>query len=698
MSRWLYPVIVCLDCCSPALSVGQLVPDKADSGVDRTIEALGDDNPLLRAQSATHLAELRRGSGSAPPQLVDLLKDPCPTVRLAAIHALSAIADQSTAQRLAGAIADSEPHVQVAATLAVQRLVDKKTEELRTPVMHHALGEVFEVKTRYVPPNWYAGELRKATTREARGLFALAFGQESPDLDAGAAQLLQVIHANPNWTANLEALLTDRVAGERVAIAFGRCLTHADERVRRMAIRSMFFYGGAYATWDKVVDALADSDAIVRLYAARTIDVRFDDDLVDAPFPSDALGRLLLDDDELVRCAAVVALESHWLSGLDQLRSLLRALRSDASPLVRMRVALALARSIPLPDETSAGYQPVLESLRDKDPVVRGLTALATFAWSEEEVDLRRFRDAKDIVAIVPLVLKAIQRHRTVSPLPQLLSKPDNFDAVLIDCLGIIGPKAKNAVPFLLEDLAEFDDLGPGDSRCGRKNQRLQSTLVALARIGPGALADLNNSLESDHLPVRTMGAMSLALNHESIERTVPILIQSLDGPCWGRCTYSHVLRTDTCCLALLGKHAVPELLDLLRKDKHRSKVIEALSMMRDDANSVVPMLLPVQGNREEKDNVRAALSEALGSLGRDHPGVLPCLVQTLSNKEEPEAIRVAAIRGLHRMGVKAKPALPMLKEASREDSEAVREAANSAVRHIEARAIQRDRCNNDRQ
>ena len=112
---------------------------------------------------------------------------------------------------------------------------------------------------------------------------------------------------------------------------------------------------------------------------------------------------------------------------------------------------------------------------------------------------------------------------------------------------------------------------------------------------------------------------MVLADRGKELDLAVPVLVESLKYPCFGRCVYTHQIGWNVDSLARCGHRAVPALLDIVRTGKSGgrfhglySPIDDALRMMRADAEAVVPQL--VAALEDKSDSVRR--TAAYGEVG----------------------------------------------------------------------------------
>ena len=88
---------------------------------------------------------------------------------------------------------------------------------------------------------------------------------------------------------------------------------------------------------------------------------------------------------------------------------------------------------------------------------------------------------------------------------------------------------------------------------------------------------ELSDALTHDNRVVRTLAAFALADRKQHAREVIPVLLESLNHDCWGRCASSRThgnINVD--CLALYGPQAVPALLDLIRTNTYPFAALDA--------------------------------------------------------------------------------------------------------------------------
>lgn len=176
--------------------------------------------------------------------------------------------------------------------------------------------------------------------------------------------------------------------------------------------------------------------------------------------------------------------------------------------------------------------------------------------------------------------------------------------------LTCFGPKARDAVPALIEALTK-DDPGVG-----------MEVAAALGAIGPDA------------------------------EPAIPALIEALRP--------SIVSGRAAPALAKIGSAAIPHLIKALRDEDKRLYALISLADFGPKAKEAVPALIPLL--RDEGERTRVWAGKALYSVGGETDRVIPVLIDALKSREETARLHAAALLG--EIGAPARIAIPHLTEA----------------------------------
>jgi hypothetical protein len=192
---------------------------------------------------------------------------------------------------------------------------------------------------------------------------------------------------------------------------------------------------------------------------------------------------------------------------------------------------------------------------------------------------------------------------------PDLIGKVKNGDVKAVYALGEMGPKAKDAIPVLIEALRR--EPRPGESLP-------DNAALALGKIGPAAVPALIDVLKDPNAAKAwPHAANALKVIGPAAREAVPVLIDVAKS---NKDPLSPCLAIDA--LGAIGpnaKAAVPALVELLRHNKlpppnGRTHVVVTLGKIGPDAQEAVKTLQEV---REKADPVlRLHIDEALEHMG----------------------------------------------------------------------------------
>jgi HEAT repeat protein len=196
------------------------------------------------------------------------------------------------------------------------------------------------------------------------------------------------------------------------------------------------------------------------------------------------------------------------------------------------------------------------------------------------------------------------------------------------NALGKLGPKAKSAIPALIEALQEKDD------------QVLQAVAAALGAIGKDALQPLMEALKSENPRVRAGAVFALGKLSSEAQAAAPALSKLLSSD-----NDFRVRRWTARALGEIGagaRDAVPVLLKVWKDpDKRVAEYSEdALDIICQ--KDVSPL---IQALKHEDPDVRAAAAEYLGKSRPRTIDAIRGLVDAL--KDRHPAVRLEAAKGL---------------------------------------------------
>lgn len=309
---------------------------------------------------------------------------------------------------------------------------------------------------------------------------------------------------------------------------------------------------------------------------------------------------------------------------------------------------------------------PLSDLIKDPTaPLEKRLRALSELGWKREPDD--------KIVAILMDALK---------------DKVPGIRAGAVEAISRIGPKAKAAIPRLLELLGDeelqeaasqvrigADDLVPSalarlgaeaipglagvlkdDKKMPVARFRAIRALALLGRKAKAALPSLEAGMEDNILPIAVESACAYVLAGGEMAKALPIVRAGLKHKA------RFVLWNSTHAVERIGiraKETVPDLLLLLKQEDREIRIVaaRALSKMGPAAKPAVAAM--AQLLRENDGRQHYQISQALADLGVDAKEALPVLVDQLPNLEKmsPNPILVT----LGKLGPDAKPAVPAL-------------------------------------
>jgi HEAT repeat protein len=317
-------------------------------------------------------------------------------------------------------------------------------------------------------------------------------------------------------------------------------------------------------------------------------------------------------------------------------------LRKDKDLFVRREAKLAFGKIGP------AAVTPLIELLKDNDWLVR---------WSA-------------VVALGNIGADAAIAVPAITDLFKEKGRPSPYDAVW--AVSLIGSPA--AIELLIELLSD-----------GRRNVRVQAAM-GLGRLGPkakAAIPSLVDLLKEKGLDILWAAATALA-DIGGTEAHVAVaalmeLVKSGDGLIRRAAAFSVWRIAPKSPEAVAAVATLTEL--LMDKDmKVRGAAASSLRAIGREARTGISAL--TQLLKDEYWQVRLFAAEALGDIGPDAKAAIPGLKELLSDKRD--VVRQAAAVALGKIG---SPAIPTLAELLKDKDASKREAAALAVAEMGSEA-----------
>ena len=208
----------------------------------------------------------------------------------------------------------------------------------------------------------------------------------------------------------------------------------------------------------------------------------------------------------------------------------------------------------------------------------------------------------------------------------------DLFGVLCADALGALGPRAARSADVLIEVVLHH----------ARREERIESYLVALNRLGPRALRRVSEDLSS-----------LLAVERQRILSAPPRQGCFGDANLWPQSAARGLaLAGELAPLKRLFDYPLPEI---------RRIAVEGVAPLGSAARAVLPALLRAAEHDPEPE-VRAEALESLTAVAEPTPRLVRSLARILGDADADEGLRISAARGLGRAGAAApEPAVKAL-------------------------------------
>jgi HEAT repeat protein len=649
------------------------------------IDALKDEEALVREEGILVLTDLGPAAKDALPELTKLLKDPNLPVRVKAATALFRI-DRQQGKNAVPALCDGVkqgnsteriqaiqllgqigPDAKDACTTLLETL--NETDGNLRNTASFALNQIGEAA---VPPLKDALKHKEAAMRQVAAETLGRMGPKAKDASDALKDrlkdddgLTRVKAAQALWFIERQIEVTVPVLGEG--------MKDKDVNVRRAASLALLqLQPRPKETLPIFTAALKDEDAVTRVQAAQAVwEINHK---VDEVLP--------------VLLGVVKDPKEHALA-LNQTLTVLNQMGSEAKAAVPPLVELLKApnNNLYVYGVTNtlgtigpASVPPLAELLANKDteprilyPVIQALGRVGP----EGADPLMKALDHEN-ATIRPQVVMSLGQMGPAAKaaVPKLADMAKGGDANLrnnaINALMQIGPDARAAVPTLVENLKD-------------PNQYVVTqSLQALRQIQPEpktVMPDLQELLKSTNPYQRAMTADAMvAVDHEN-KTVLPVLIELLgDKQWWG---------TAVLALGRMGpnaKEAVPDLVKLLKTPPNpfaRTQIVSALGQIGPEAKAAVPALLDLI-KAEKEINIRHAALGALKAIHADSKEVAPAMLALLKENDPNTFIRYTALEVLGQGGKESKEAIPVLVEGLKNGDVIYRVRAADALSKID--------------
>jgi uncharacterized protein (TIGR03067 family) len=594
-----------------AEALGTLGP-AAGSAVPALIDALSDQEALVRSAAAQALGKIGAGAKAAVPDVVRALKDGQPLVRAAAAEALGkieqvsralpsllvALRDQDLSVRLAAetALATVSPGSKddVGSLLVVMKEPDASTRQLAVSALLRISPSAKDAIPTLI-------EALKDSAQPARASVATALVRIAPGAKEAVPSLIDCLKKGDGalQSAAFEALYRIGPEGKDAVLALTPLLRHEDTQVRTFAATLLGKIGsGARGATPALIGNLRDRDLAVRRAAFEALErVGLEDK--DAP----ALTLALKHEDGQVRIFAAILLGKTGPGARDAIPALIATLQDPV--LGASRAAFEALEKVGVEGKDALT---LTLALKHEDPQVRISAAILLGKTGPGVRDampalIARLQDP--VFEVKNAVFETLQRvglEGKDAPALALTLKHEDpqvriFAAIL---LGKIGPGGRDAIPALIASLQ--------DPALNVKHAAFE----ALQKIGLDAkdtVTALLPTLKQDDARARAFAAAQLGNLGQGAGHSAPSLTIALSD------RDEEVRLAAVIALGKIGAHnedTIKALIAALREDRIASVRVAAaivLGKTESPAKEAIQALTAALHDRDAEVQSTAALS-----------------------------------------------------------------------------------------
>lgn len=441
-------------------------------------------------------------------------------------------------------------------------------------------------------------------------------------------------------------------------------LGHKEPLVRAGAAKALGWMGSqAHETIPNLKPLLNDSDSHVREQAAEALALIGRQSI---PALLDALGST----HQTTRSAAAEAIAILGDAANDSAIALVAAYKAEADPEVRGKLIRALSK-IGYPSDE---FSPLLfDAFKDEHEPVRHAAINAILMLNSE--------------ATLPVLIEMLKGR----------SAEDRERAAYV--LGRMGPKARSAVPDLIDGIQQFGEnsalpLSAALVQIGTpaipalmeqlQRQSVESmelghwTVRCLASIGMAAVAPAIEALESPATSARLGALAVLAEIGKEARQAGPKILGLIDHP------DERIRARALLCLKAIGHSGTnfESRVEQALNDPSSIVRVAAAQVLIGSGRSgkpLVPML--IEALKDRRSAVRQGSASALGGIGPDAASAAPHLIEALADSE-PE-VQLTIVRALAAFGSSSEPAVPALIGLAKNSNSELRTASVEALGSI---------------